>query len=111
MKLPSRLGAIFVVVYLAVFCFTELIAFYSLIFNTAHSELSGVLAILVTLPWSMALVPLWEWVGFIKWYDRFAGTPALYGFFGMLAILPGALINAVIVYHLGKALDRGGRKA
>ncbi|HET7214892.1 MAG TPA: hypothetical protein VFL79_14970 [Terriglobia bacterium] len=105
MKLHSRWGLIFVVVYLSIFLFTEFVAFHSLIFDTANSALSGVPAIFVTLPWSVLAGRFWEWVGFVQWYSRFASTPALYGAFASLTILPGAIINAAILYHIGRALD------
>ncbi len=108
MKRYSKLGLVLGLVYLAIFVLTELIAFYGLIFETASSDLSGVLALFVTLPWSIALVRFWDAVGFIKWYGQFAGRPALYGFFGLLAILPGAILNAAIVYYIGKAIGRIG---
>jgi hypothetical protein len=110
MMLRSRLGLTFVVAYFAIFLFAEFIAFRALIFDTANSELSGVFAIFVTLPWSIMLVPFWDLVGFVKWYGRFAGTPALYGFFASLTILPGAIINAVILYYIGRVIDHAATK-
>jgi hypothetical protein len=99
----SRLGLILSITYIGIFALSEFIAFYSLIFDTANSALSSVLAVFVTLPWSMILVSICSQLGYIAWYSQFASTPALYGFFAMLGILPGALLNAVIVYQLGKA--------
>jgi hypothetical protein len=110
MKLRSRLGLIFVIAYLALYLFAEFVAFRALIFDTAHSEFSGVLAILVTLPWSIMLGPFWDFVGLVKWYGRFAGTPALYGFFASLTILPGAIINAVILYYIGRVIGHAATK-
>ena len=110
MRLRSKLGLSFVIAYLAVYLFAEFIAFRALIFDTANSELSGVPAILVTLPWSIMFGPFWDLVGFVKWYDRFAGTPALYGFLASLTILPGAIINAVILYYIGRAIDHVATK-
>lgn len=55
------------------------------------------------------LVSICNASGYIAWYGRFAGTPALYGFFAMLGILPGAILNAVILYQIGKAMDRGAK--
>jgi hypothetical protein len=110
MRLRSRLGSTCVIAYLAIFLFAEFLAFRALIFETANSELSGVPAIFVTLPWSVVFGPFWDLTGFVKWYDRFASTPALYGFFASLTILPGAIINAVILYYIGRAIDRFARK-
>jgi hypothetical protein len=110
MKLRSRLGLKLVIAYLAIYLFAELIAFHALIFDTANSALSGVFAIFVTLPWSIILARFWNWVGFVKWYGRFAGTPAVYGLFASLTILPGAIINAAILYYLGRLIDHVARK-
>jgi hypothetical protein len=110
MKLRSRLGLIFVIAYLAIFLLAEFIIFRALMFDTANSELSGVFAIFVTLPWSVIFGPFWDLVGFVKWYARFASTPALYGFFASLTILPGAIINAVILYNIGRVIDHVAAK-
>lgn len=110
MKLRSRLGLKLVIAYLAIFLFTELIASHALILDTANSALSGVFAMAATLPWSILLAPFWNWVGFVKWYGRFASTPAVYGLFASLTILPGAIVNAVILYYIGRVIDHAVRK-
>jgi hypothetical protein len=111
MRLRSRLGLTFVIVYLAIFLFAEFIAFRALIFDTANSELSGVPALFVTLPWSIMFGPFWDLVGFVKWYSRFGSTPALYGFFASLTVLPGAIINAVILYYIGRVIGHAATKS
>ena len=111
MRLRSKLGLIFVIAYLAIFLFAEAIAFHALIFDTANSELSGVPAIFVTLPWSLMFARVWDSVGFINWYNQFASTPALYGFFASLTDLPGFIINAAILYYIGRAIDRVAAKS
>ena len=110
MKLRSRLGLRLVIAYLAIVFLAELTAFHALIFDTAHSELSGVFAMFVTLPWSIILAPFWDWAGFVDWYGRFARTPAVYGFFASLTVLPGAIINAAILYYIGRLVDHVARK-
>jgi len=111
MRLRSRLGLIFAVAYLAVFLFAEVIAFRALIFDTANSELSGVPAIFVTLPWSLMFERFWDSVGYVNWYNQFGGTPTLYGFFASLTVLPGWIINAAILYYIGVLIDRVASKA
>lgn len=111
MKLHSRWGRIFVVAYLSIFLFAEFVAFRSLILDTANSALSGVPAIFVTLPWSLMFAPFWNLVGFVKWYSRFAGTPALYGFFASLTIPPGAIINGAILYRIGMSIDHAAARS
>jgi hypothetical protein len=110
MKLRSRLGLKLAIAYLAIVFLADLTAFHALIFDTAHSELSGVFAMFVTLPWSIILAPFWDWAGFVDWYGRFARTPAVYGFFASLTILPGAIINAAILYNIGRLVDHVARK-
>lgn len=110
MRLRSRLGLIFVIAYLAIFLLAEAVAFRALIFDTANSELSGVPAIFVTLPWSLMFGPFWDSVGFVNWYNQFAGTPALYGFFASLTVLPGWIINAAILYCIGGLIGRMAAK-
>ncbi|HET9177058.1 MAG TPA: hypothetical protein VFQ24_01735 [Terriglobia bacterium] len=111
MRLRSRLGLIFLITYLAIFLFAEILAFRSLIFDTANSELSGVPAIFITLPWSIIFGRFWDSVGFVNWYNRFAGSPALYGFFASLTVLPGLIINAAILYYLGSIIDHLAAKS
>ncbi len=111
MRLRSRLALVFVIAYLAVFLLAEALAFRALIFDTANSELSAVPAIFVTLPWSLMFGRFWDSVGFVNWYNQFAGTPALYGFFASLTDLPGFIINAAIWYSIGGFIDRMAMKA
>ena len=91
--------------YLACFGLSALFALLQLMLNTRHSEFAGIFAILITLPWSMAAIPIARSLGFIAWYDQFAGTPWLYGLLGVLVMLPGALLNALILYGLGRGLE------
>jgi ABC-type glycerol-3-phosphate transport system permease component len=102
----SRWGRILAGAYLSCFALAEAYALAQLTFNTRHSEFSGIFAILVTLPWSMMTIPIARSVGYIAWYDQFASTPALYGLLGGLVLLPGALINALILYGIGRAIKR-----
>jgi hypothetical protein len=81
MRLRSKLGVTCVIAYVTIFLFAEFLAFRALIFDTANSELSGVPATFVTLPWSIMLGPIWDLTGFAKWYDRFARTPPALRFF------------------------------
>ena len=90
------------------FFFAEFIAFYSQMFETANSELSGVFSVYVALPWSILLVHLWKSMGFHHWHGRYAGAPALHGWWGVLAVLLGVILNVVIAYLLGTAMDGGG---
>ena len=92
--------------YLAVFLAAECFTLFSLVFHTAHSEFSGMGIILVALPWSLMLTPVWSAVGYVDWYNRFAGTPLVYGLLASLTVLPGVLLNAGIAYWIGRAIGR-----
>jgi hypothetical protein len=100
MKL-SKFGLILSSSYLGLFLAAGLYAIYLLVFHTATSEFCGLPAIFVTLPWSMLLMPIINGLGIVRWYEQFAGTPALYGFWAMMTLLPSALINAAILYTAG----------
>lgn len=64
---------------------------------------------MVTMPWSLLLERVWNAIGYIEWYDRFANSPVLYGLLGTVTDLPGAIINAAIAYWIGKAIEGGAR--
>jgi hypothetical protein len=92
--------------YLALFLLAAGLALYEVVFHTARSALASVPAILITQPWSMMWLPLLDQFGVIAWYDRFAGTPWLFGTLAMLALFPAALPNAAILYCIGWVIDR-----
>lgn len=106
----SKLGLIFSLSYLTIFFASWAYAIYILVVHTATSEFSGLAMVLTTRPWSMLLIPLMDKVGYILWYEKFAGHPAIYGMFGGLGLLLGALINTVIFYFIGKFLESGPSK-
>jgi hypothetical protein len=105
--LRSRLGSILLLGYIAIFLLALGILFNGLVFHSANSELSGVLAIFVTLPWSLMLAPVWSKLGYVDWYNQFASSSALYGLLAMVTTLPGAIANGCIAYWMGKAIERG----
>jgi hypothetical protein len=98
----SKLGLILSLSYLGIFLVSGVYAIYLLLFHTATSEFSGLLGILVTLPWSLMFTPILDSIGYITWYESFSGNAAVYGIFAMLGLLPGALINATILYFIGR---------
>ncbi len=78
---------------------------YLLIFHTANSEFSGLLPILETLPWSIMVTPILDSLGYIGWYNHFAGNPLVYGLFALLPLLFGAFVNAIILYFIGRLFN------
>ena len=105
----SRLGTLLALGYLAVFGAAECLTLATLVFQTAHSEFAGLWIIVIALPWSMMLSPLWNATGYIDWYNRFAGTPLLYGLLASVTVLPGVLLNAVIAYAIGWGIGRAAK--
>lgn len=100
----SKLGLILSGIYLALFALSGAYALYLLMFHTEHSEFSGMFSILITLPWSIPWGAFMNSLGYIGWYERFSGTPVLYGIFALIGLLPPALLNAVLFYLAGKFL-------
>jgi hypothetical protein len=92
----SNLGFMLAIGYLAVFVVAECLTLYDLVFHTAQSEFSGLWIIVVGLPWSLMLSPVWSAVGYVNWYSRFAGTPLVYGLLATGPVLPGVVLNAGI---------------
>jgi hypothetical protein len=68
-------------------------------------------AVVMTLPWSYWGVPLKGASGYPVWYNYLGQTGNVIGFrfLIMLGFLPGALINAVILYFGCNFLSRIGR--
>ena len=102
----SRLGTLLALGYLAVFGAAECLTLATLVFQTAHSAFAGLWIIVIALPWSMMLTPLWNALGYIDWYNRFAGTPLLYGLLATVTVLPGVLMNAAIAGAIGWGIGR-----
>lgn len=108
----SNLGLMLAMGYLAVFAVAECLTLYDLVFHTAQSEFSGFWIIVVGLPWSLMLSPVWSAVGYVNWYGRFAGTPLVYGLLATVTVLPGVLLNAGLAYWIGRVIGRpAGPKA
>lgn len=45
-------------------------------------------------------------MGISNLYQRLVGSPVLYGTLMWLVVLPGALLNAIILYLFGRFIDR-----
>lgn len=102
----SKIGLALSAIYLFLFVLAGGFAIYLLVFHTADSALCGLPAIMVTLPWSMLTFPIVDALGYVTWYEKFAGTPVVYGIFAMLAFVPSALVNATIIYYIGTIFDK-----
>jgi hypothetical protein len=105
MRLNSKSGLILSLSYLGIFLLSGIYMLYLLIFHTANSEFSGLFSIFLTLPWSILVTPIMDLLGYINWYNQFAGNPLIYGLFALLPLLSGALVNAIILYFIGRLFD------
>jgi hypothetical protein len=105
MKYDSRLGRTLALGYLGLFALCGLYAIWLLVFHAADSAYCGLPAILITEPWSMMSMSLIDRLGFVGWYEQFSKWPAVYGFFAMMTLLPSALINAALLYLLGRMIE------
>jgi hypothetical protein len=110
MKFNFKLSLILSLSYLGIFLLTGAYSIWFL-FRNPYAELWGMLLILVTLPWGVILAPIIDSLGFIAWYNQFAGNHIVDGLFVILTFMPAALINATILYFIGrlfdKAIDKG----
>ena len=102
MKFYSRPGLILSLSYLGIFALSGIYTLYFLIFHAASSEFSGLLPVLLTLPWSMVMILILDGLGYITWYDHFADNPVAYGLLALLPLLLAALVNATIIYFIGR---------
>lgn len=110
MKSNSKLRFVLSLSYLGIFLLTGAYSIWFLLHNP-YAELWGVLQIVVTLPWSMILMPIIDSLGFIAWYGQFAGSnKIMYGLLAMSAFIPAALVNAIILYFIGRLFDKAINK-
>jgi len=105
MKLNSKPGLILSLSYIGIFLLSGIYMLYLLIYHTANSEFSGLLPIVETLPWSIIVTPLLDSLGYMSWYNHFAGTPLVYGLFALIPLLLGAFVNAIILYFIGRLFE------
>ena len=100
----SRIAPALVFLYLGLFFLSSYYAACN-----SRDAFCGLPAIVITLPWSIILVPIYLLSGYITWYEKFAGTPLIYIAFAMLGLLPGALINAWIIHKFIKNFGRSSQ--
>ena len=103
MKL-SILGVMLSVTYLVIFILCTVYALYMVVYHPAGSEFAGLPAIIVTLPWSVITTIVMGITGLAQYYDNVASRPIMNVLMPALILLPSALLNAWLLYKLGKAL-------
>jgi hypothetical protein len=105
----SKTGKTFCSLYLGLYFLSGVYAVCFLLFRPPTPEFNP--PSLVALPWTFVIVPLAHSWGMTDWYERHVGSPILYGTVMTLIFLPGALLNAVIVYLFGKFIDWSRRRS
>src|SRR5579863_10232174 len=103
----SRTGLTFALSYLGLYLLSGLYAIVFLLFHRPPAEFNP--PSIATLPWSLVLIQLSHSLGTLSLYDRLIGSPILYGGLMTLVVLPGAVLNAVILYTFCRFLDRPRR--
>jgi hypothetical protein len=99
----DRTAACFAASYLFLFFLSGAYAVWRLVRHTAASEFSGLPALVLTLPWSVVLSPVFHKLGYDAWYASFTSeSPALFGFWAMVGLLPSAFLNAAGLYFVGR---------
>ena len=103
----SRTGLIFALSYLGLYLLSGLYAITFLLFHRPPAEFNP--PSIAALPWSLVLIQLSHSLGILSLYDRLIASPILYGGLMTLVVLPGAMLNAVILYAFCRFLDRRRR--
>jgi hypothetical protein len=99
----SSTGAIFCLSYLGLYLLSGIYAVCFLLFHPPTPEFDP--PSLAALPWTFVILPRAHSWGMTDWYERHVGSPIVYGTVMTLVLLPGALLNAIILYLFGKFLD------
>lgn len=102
----SKAGLTFGLSYFGLYLLSGIYAVSVLLFSPPTPEFNP--PSLAALPWSLVIIPRAHSLGMTDWYQRHAGSPVLYGTAMTLVLLPGAVLNATILYLLGRFL--GGRR-
>lgn len=100
---PSRTGRIFALSYLGLYSASGIYSVLFLLFHRPPGEFNP--PSIVALPWSLILIPYSHSLGILNLYDRLTGSPLLYGGLMTLVVLPGAILNAIILYGICRFLD------
>lgn len=100
----SRIGLFFCSFYLGLYLLSGIYAVCFLLFRRPTPEFNP--PSLAALPWTFVLIPVSHSMGISNVYQRLVGSPFLYGTLMWLVVLPGALLNAIILYLFGRFFDR-----
>ncbi len=102
MKLPaSKLGLTLSLINLVLFLLPAIIVIYDATIPKAGVSFAGLPAIALASPWALLYQPLLD--PYIAWYDSFAEySDLLYGLLATTTLLPGVILNALILYFIGK---------
>lgn len=104
MKSGSRTGSTLCLYYLGLYLLSGVYAVGFLLFHRPTAEFNP--PSIAALPWSLVLISISHSMGITDLYQRLVNSPVLYGMLMWLVLLPGALLNAWILYLFGSFLDR-----
>jgi hypothetical protein len=92
----KKMPVIFISVYMALFLCASI---FMLVSSKAGNEFAGIFAVIVTLPWSLAVLP----IGLISpgLMDKHSDL------IGQIVILAGGVINLCIIYWIFHVINRG----
>jgi hypothetical protein len=99
----SRARAIFSLSYLGLYLLSGVYAIIFCYFQKPAPEFNP--PSLVALPCTLIIIPIAQSWGSTLWYERLIGSPVLYGGLMTLILLPGALLNTIIFYWIGKIYE------
>ena len=99
MKLNSKPGLILSLSYFGIFLLSTIFVLSIMASSTGDASLAGAPLIALTFPWSVIMAPIMRLLS----ESLFQGE--YYLFFTILSLLPAALINATILYFIGKSFD------
>jgi len=106
--LRSKAGLTLGLSYLGLYLLSGIYAIVFLVFGPVAPEFNP--PSIAALPWSLVLIPFYHSIGIGTLYDRLTGAPVLSGALMTVVLLPGAMLNALILYACCKFLD-GFRQA
>jgi len=99
----SKAGVALGLSYLGLYLLSGIYAIVFLLFGPATPEFNP--PSVAALPWSFVLIPFYRSMGIGNLYDHLTGLPVLFAALMTLVLLPGAMLNAFILYACCKFLD------
>ena len=99
----SKTGVTLGLSYLGLYALSWIYSVCFLLAHRARAEFNP--PSVAAFPWSLLIISFANANGMTGWYQRHAASPILYATAMALLLLPGALLNAIILYLFGRLLD------